>query len=128
MAFLHDDVRDEGLDWIKAIADANNLDLHICSAEPTTYTQAITTYSLGQKENIACGAPAADGSDGRRVQIAAVTDGVVDGTDDATHQALVDTDGTVLVGVQALSGGGEAVTSGNTFTTSAFYITIPDTA
>jgi len=128
MALLHDDVRDEGLDWIKAIADANNLDLHICSQEPTTFLQAETTYSLGQKENIACTAPGADGSDGRRVQIAAVTDGVVDGTDDATHQVLIDTDAETIVGWQLLSGGGEAVTSGNTFTTSAFYITIPDTA
>jgi hypothetical protein len=41
MAYLDDRVLDSGL----TVLDTEVNSLHICSQEPTTYTQAVTTYS-----------------------------------------------------------------------------------
>lgn len=123
MAFLNDRVFDNGLTVLDT--EANRLD--ICSQAPTTYTEATSTYTLGNKTSLSVGSPADRSPTGRKVTVAAITDGTVSGTGTATHIAVVDTVNSRLLAVQALSAS-QAVTSGNTFTLPAFDIGIPDPA
>lgn len=122
MAYINDEVFDQGLDY----ADTNGTRIDICSQEPTSYAEATSTYTLGNKTGLNTGATQNGATDGRRVIVPAITDGSVTGTDTATHWAL--TDGSaVLIATGALSSS-QAVTSGNTFTLDAISITIRDAA
>jgi len=123
MAQIGDRVLDNGLDVLNSEATA----LHICSAEPTTYTEAITTYTLGSKSTYSSGVVSDKGGGGREVTFPAITDGSVSDTDTATHFAVVDVANTRLLAVQALSSP-QAVTSGNTFTLTSFTVGIADPA
>jgi len=122
MAFIADYVLDAAL---AKLAEANRLD--ICSQEPTTYAEATTTYTLGNKTSISVGAPTDRTPNGRKVVVAAITDGTVTGTGTATHYALSDTGNSRLLATGALSAS-QAVTSGNTFTTGTVDVGIPDAA
>lgn len=123
MSFLHDDVLDSGL--AQLTSNGNRLD--ICSQEPTTYAQATSTYTLGNKTSLTISSPANRSPSGREVTVSAITDGSVSGTGTATHFAIVDTVNSKLLATQALSAS-QAVTSGNTFTLTQFAIGIPDPA
>lgn len=123
MALLADRVYDNGLTVLDT--EANRLD--ICSALPTTYTEAITTYTLGNKTALSIGAPADRSGGGRDVTVAAITDGTVTGTGTAAYWAIVDTVNTRFLASGALSAS-QSVTSGNVFTLAAFKIGIPDPA
>lgn len=123
MPLLADYVLDAAL--TKPDTEANQL--NITSAEATTYTEAITTFTLGNKTTLVVGAPAdrvAAGA-GRRVTVAAFTDGAVTATGTASHWAIVDTVGLRLLATNTLAAS-QAVTSGNTFSLAAFDIGIPD--
>ena len=122
MAYLNDEVLDQGLDY----ADVNGTRIDICSQAPTTYAEATSTYSLGNKTGLNTGATQNGDSSGRKVVVPAITDGTVTGTGTATHWALTD-GSSVLIAWQTLSSS-QAVTSGNTFTLTAIDITIPDPA
>lgn len=118
--FINDEVRDQGLDW----ADTNGTRMDVCSQAPTTYTEATSTYTLGNKTGLNTGATQDGATDGRRVVTPAVTDGSVTGTGTATHWAL--TDGVSnLISTGPLSAS-QALTSGNTFTLDAISITTRD--
>lgn len=123
MATLADRVFDNGLTVLDT--EANRLD--ICSTEPTTYTQATTTYTLGNKTSLSIGAPADRTGGGREVTVAAFTDGSVTGTGTAAYYAIVDTTNSRLLATGSLSSS-QSVTSGNTFSISSFKIGIPDPA
>lgn len=123
MSFIADYVFDAALS--KLDTEANRLD--ICSSEPTNYTQATSTNTLGNKTSLSVGAPADRSPNGRKVTVAAITDGVVTGTGTATHWAITDTGNSRLLATGALSAS-QAVTNGNTFTLAAFDIGIPDAA
>jgi hypothetical protein len=119
MPFLSDEVFDQGLDY----ADVNGTQIDICSQEPTTYTEATSTFTLGN-DTVNTGAPVAGVVDGRRAIVPAITAGSVTGTGTGTHWGL--TNGiAILVGTGALSAS-QAVTSGNTFTLDAISLTIRD--
>lgn len=122
MAFINDEVFDQGLDY----ADTNGTRIDICSQEPTTYAQATSTYTLGNKTGLNTGATQNGAVNGRRVIVPAITDGSVTGTGTATHWALTD-GASILVATGALSAS-QAVTNGNTFTLDAISITIADAA
>lgn len=122
MAFIADYCFDLAL---AGVASANKL--HVCSQEPTTYTEANATYTLGNKTTPTIGAAADRTPNGRKVTISAITDGTVTGTGTASHWALVDTVNSRLLATGSLSAS-QAVTSGNTFTLAAFDIGIPDAA
>ncbi len=118
-AYLNVEVYDSGLDWVETKATR----LDICSQQPTDYTGATSTYSLGNKTSISVAAPSDRAGGGREVIIAAITDGEVTATGTASHWAL--TDGTsILVAAGPLSAS-QAVTDGNTFTLTSFAIGIP---
>jgi len=123
MATLADRVYDNGLTVLDTEADR----LDICSQEPTTYTEATSTYTLGNKTSPTIGAPGDRGAGGREVTVSAISDGSVTGTDTATHYAITDTGNSRLLATGALSSP-QAVTSGNTFTLTEFDIGIPDPA
>jgi hypothetical protein len=125
MPFLNDRVFDNGLTILDT--EANRLD--ICSSEPTTYSAATTTASLGNKSLAAgdIGAPAAGSPNGRQVTVQALTAGSVTATGTATHYAITDTANSRLLATGALASS-QAVTNGNTFSTSSFTIRIPQAA
>ena len=123
MAYINPEVFDQGLDY----ADTNGTRLDICyTQEPTTYTEATSTYTCGNKTGLNTGATEAGATDGRRVIIPAITDGSVTASQTAGWWALTD-GASVLIAAGALSGT-QAVTSGNTFTLDAISITIRDPA
>ena len=123
MASYSDNVFDSGLDYLSTNVD----DLHICSQEPATYTEATSTYTLGDKQTITVSAAADRTGGGREVTISAFTDGDVTATGTASHYALVYTTGTELCVTGALASS-QAVTSGNTFEISAFAAGFQDPA
>lgn len=123
MAYLNDRVLDNGLTVLDT--EANRLD--ITSAEAATYTEATSTYTLGNKTSLSVGSPASRSPSGRKVTVAAITDGSVTGTGTASHWAIVDTGNTRLLAASSLSAS-QGVTSGNTFTLAAFDIGIPGPA
>lgn len=123
MAFLNDRVFDNGL----TVLDTEANKILITSAEATTYTEANSTYALGNSTSLSIGAPADRSGGGRQVTVAAITDGSVTTTGTATHYAIVDTVNSRLLAAGALSAS-QAVTSGNTFTLTSTTIGIPDPA
>jgi len=117
--YINDEVFDQGLDY----ADTNGTRIDITSQVATSRTEAITTYTLGN-DTVNTGTTEAGAIDGRRVIVPAITVGSVTGTDTATHWAL--TSGSELLATGPLTGGGQAVTSGNTFSLDAISITLRD--
>ena len=119
--YLNDRVYDNGL----TVLDTEANILHICSAQPASYAE-IATYTLGNKALAAggIGAPAARTPNGRKVTVAAITDGSVTGTGTATHYAIADSGNSRLLAANSMSAS-QAVTSGNPFTLGAFDIGIP---
>lgn len=120
MGSLGTNVYDQGLNYL----DTNGTRLDICSQEPTTYAQATSTYTLGNKTALNIGAPAAGSPDGRQVTVPAITDGSVTATGTATHWAITNPTGSELLATGALSAS-QAVTSGNPFTLTSFTVRIP---
>lgn len=123
MATLSDRVYDNGLTTLDN--EANRID--ICSTEPTTYTEATSTYTLGNSTSLSIGAPADRSGGGREVTVAAISDGSVTGTGTAAYYAIVDTSNSRLLATGSLSAS-QSVTTGNTFTLSSVTIGIPDPA
>lgn len=123
MPFIADRVLDQGLSSLQT--EGTRLDL--CSSEPTTYTQATSTASLANKTAIGIGAPAARVPSGRRVTVPAQTNGSVTGTGSATHWAITDPANSRLLATGALSAS-QSLTTGNTFSSTAFDIGIPGAA
>ena len=121
MATLNDRVFDNGL----TVLDTEATKIVITSQEATTYTEANSTYALGDSTSLSIGAPADRAGGGREVTVAAITDGSVTGTGTATHYAIVDTVNTRLLATSTLTAS-QAVTTGNTFTLSSVAIGIPD--
>ena len=118
--YLHDNILDEGLDYF----DANATDLYVCSALPTTYAQATSTYAMGDKNGITVGAPTNASPDGRQCTVSAFTDGDATATGTPTHWAI--TDGTSILLAANTLATAEAQTSGGTFSISSFAVKFPD--
>lgn len=120
MPLIADYVFDAAL--TKLDTEANRLD--ICSTEPTSYAQATTTYTLGNKLTPTVSAPTDRSPNGRKVTVSAITDGSVTASGTAGFWALVDTVNSRLLASGSLSAT-QGVTSGN-FTLTAFDIGIAD--
>lgn len=99
--------------------------IDITSQVATTYAEATSTYTLGNKTGLTADTTPENGAtDGRKIVVPAITDGSVTGTATATHWALTDAT-SVLLATGPLTST-QAVTSGNTFTLDAIDITIRD--
>jgi hypothetical protein len=115
-----DVVLDAALDKI-----ATSTILTVCNAEPTTRTEAITTFKLADVVVDSGDFSKANGdTSGRKVTVAAQSAVPVDTTGTATHVALCD--GSVLLYVTTCTSQG--LTSGNTVNVPAFDIEIADPA
>lgn len=121
MAFLNDRVFDNGLTVLDTEADA----VYVTSVEATDYTEATSTYALGNSTSLSIAAPSDRTGGGRKVTVSAIGDGNITGTGTVTHYALVDTVNSRLLATAALTAT-QSVTSGNTFTLATFDIGIPD--
>lgn len=121
VATMHDDIQDAALQYI--IDNCENL--YICSAQPTTFTEAATTYKLGTKATPSIGSPQAGDVSGRKAIVAAITDGVVNSAGDATWWALTDDSLSKLLIAQELTAL-VAVVTGSPFTLDALDIEFPD--
>ena len=121
MAFLNDRVFDNGLTILDTEANA----IHVTSQEAVDYTEATSTYTLGNSTSLSIGAPADRTGGGRKVAVAAISDGSITGTGTVTHYAIVDTVNSRLLATAALTAS-QSVTNGNTFTLATFDIGIPD--
>lgn len=116
---VHNDILDAAFNELDA-ADLQT----VCSAEPTTRTEAVTTFKLA---DVAMTPDTdftnADGdTSGRKVTVAAKSGVPVDTTGTATHIALVD--GTRLLYVTTCTS--QALTSGNTVNIPAWDIELAD--
>lgn len=108
----------------KIIAECDLMTL--CSAEPTTLTEAVTTFALADVAMSGVDFTKANGDvSGRKVTVAAKGGVTVDTTGTATHVALVDS-GTNLLYVTTCTSQG--VSSGGTADIAAWDIEIADPA
>lgn len=115
MAWLNNEVFDQGLDWLQTYGKR----VDHCSQEPATYTEATSTYTLGNAA-VTTGAPQNGDVDGRKVTVPAVTGGSNTASGTATHVAL--SDGvSVLCATTALVTQ-KAVSSSDTFNLTAWDI------
>jgi len=115
----HDDVADAYLE--KMTANVNLL--CACSAQPTTRTEAVSTYALATVALAAGDFAIADGpSGGRRLTIAAKSNIPITASGTITHLALVDN--SVLYFVTTTSR--EALVSGNLLNVPSWSITVGD--
>ena len=120
-------INDSVLDNLSSLAGATSRRVDInYTQEPTTYTEATSTYSCGNKTGLTMTALANGAIDGRMVQTPAITDGSVTATQTAGWWSLTDA-ASVLHAAGALSAT-QSVTSGNTFTLDAISITNRDAA
>jgi hypothetical protein len=120
MPFVADRVYDAALQLIDN--EVNRLD--ICSSDPTTYTQATSTFSDGYKLNPSITVPASRSPSGRKITVAAISDGVISTpglSDIVGFWALSDTVNSrlLITGSLAATAG---VVNGNQFTLAAFDI------
>ena len=121
MASLADYVLDAALSKLDLEADR----IDITSQEATTYAEATSTYTLGNSTSVSFGAPEDGDTSGRKTRCAAISDGSVTGSGTATHFAVSDVSETRLLATGSLTTS-QSVVSGNTFTTAALDIEIPD--
>lgn len=115
---IHDTVLDGALN---VIATANLMTA--CNAEPTTRTEAVTTFALADVAMAGPDYTNANGDvSGRKVTVAAKAGVTVDTTGTANHVALVDATNLLLVTTCA----GTALTAGGTVDFAAFDDEIAD--
>lgn len=121
MPTLNDRVFDNGL----SVLDTEANKITITSAEATTYTEGNATFALGDSTTLSIAAPSDRTGGGRKVTVAAISDGSVSASGTATHYAILDTVNSRLLATGTLTAS-QVVTSGNSFTLSTFDIGIPD--
>lgn len=120
MALITDNAFDAALAYIST----NGTSLHILSQAPTVYAD-VATYTLGNATPGYTG-PADGDISGRKITVNAVSSGSVTGSGTASHVAITNGTNEIILW-QALSAS-QVVSSGNTFSLTAFAITFPDPA
>lgn len=115
-------VNDLVLDGAFAVLD-NGTIITVCNAEPTTRTQAITTYKLADETLSGGDYTVANGdTSGRKCTIAQKTNVPIDTSGTATHVAICD--GSNLLYVTTCTS--QALTAGGTVTIPAWDVEIAD--
>lgn len=126
MTALHDDIFDDGLSQLTTTVALVET-FHILNADPGLTFGNIATFGIGNKATPPVSDPTDRTGGGREVVVPAITDGNVTATDTATHWALTDDSLSKILASGSLSAS-QAVTNGNTFTTTEFTVGIPDPA
>lgn len=117
-------VIDAAMDALLNYISSNSAQIHLCSAQPTTRTEAVTTYNLASGALLAGQFTLANGDvSGRKHTIAAQTGLSITASGTANHIAI--TSGTELLMVTEISPT-QALTSGGTADTSAFDHEVAD--
>lgn len=116
---VSDPVLDASHNYIK---NATGLTQILCSAQPTTRTEAVTTYALADVALAAADVTVADGTTGRRGTVAAKSGVTVDVGGTGNHMALVSS--TELLRVTTTPS--TAVASGGTVDMGSWYFEIGD--
>lgn len=122
MAMIADYILDAALSILDTAA--NRID--ICSEEPTTFTLATVTVTLGNGVPM-IGSPISrvESGGGRKVIVSALGATLVTADGAATHYAITDTVNSRLLATGALTAP-QTVTMNNSFTLTSFDIGIPD--
>ena len=117
--YVNDDVLDGALNVIKNNANI----MTVCSAQPTTRTEAITTYALADVSMASGDFTVANGdTNGRKLTVAAKSGVNIDVTGTATHVALCDATRLLLV----TTCNSKSLTSGDAVNIPAFDNEIAD--
>lgn len=120
---VHDDVLDGALNIIKN----NCTRMVLCSAQPTTYTEANATYALADVTMVSGDFTAANGNtSGRKLTIAAKAAVPVDVTGTGNHVALLDVTNLKLLYVTTCTS--QAVGAGGTVDIGTWKAEIADPA
>ncbi len=119
---VHDDVLDSALNYIKN----NATRISVCSTQPTTYTEAVTTYKLAIKtiSSTDFTGPANGDSSGRKLTSNEHASITVDTTGTAAHVALSDSATSKLLFVTTCNN--VSITASNTITISTWDVEIGD--
>lgn len=119
----NDDMLDAALNYLRL----NVTRVCVCSAQPTTYTEAITTYELADVTVDSADFTLANGdTSGRKVTIGEQTGVSVDNNGDPSHIALVSVADTTLRYVTTCAG--DTLTAGGTVDLPAWDVEIADAA
>jgi len=122
MSYFTDNAKDAFLTYIRSRLTG----LYVCSQEPATYTEAISTYALGSKASPLCEA-LGDYPGGRQFRVNEINDGTVTTTGSASHMALVDSTGPELLATEELLTT-QTIIMGEPFSVAEFYVRSPDAA
>lgn len=117
---VSNNVLDAALNYVKN----NSTRISVCSAQPTSYTEAVTTYKLSIKTISSADftGPANGDTSGRKVTSNQHTGVTVDSSGTANHVALADSVGSALNYVTTCTS--QALTAGNTVTIPAWKMEI----
>ena len=119
--WANDAMMEAGLAYVRGNANK----MIACSAQPTNYTEANSTYALASATmTVNTDYTLADGTSGRKITVAAKSGQSVTATGTATHIALVSTGDSTLRYVTTCTS--QSLTSGNTVNFPAWDIQIGD--
>lgn len=105
------------------LAEAEGTKIHVCSAQPTTYAEAETTYSLAEATISGSYSKANGDSSGRKNTLPEQADLNIGSSGTATHVAVTNGSDTLYLVTTCTS---QALTSGGTVTVPAFDHEIGD--
>lgn len=119
---IHDDVYDQALNYLKNNAET----VYICSTQPTTFTEASSTYKLADVavDSSDFTGPANGDTSGRKITLNQQTGVTVDSSGSAVHLAITDDSASKLLIVTDFTS--QSVTAGNTLTINAFDLELRD--
>jgi len=123
--YAHDSMMDAALSWVKT----NTAQVCVCSSQPTTYSEATSTYKLGIASYTITGSPANNGSSGRQITVQAASSISITSSGNMQHIALVDSSPATLVYVTTIPASSQAsVSASDTVNMAAWTISVDDPA
>ena len=125
MPFVNDLALDAAVGWFTA----NVTRLDICSQEPTSYTEATSTYTLGNKTGLTMTGPSDSSSPaGRAATVPAVSDGTVTSNGTASHWAISKPTATTALGATGSLSSSQSVSTVVPFSLTTFDVVFRDAA
>jgi hypothetical protein len=119
----NDEMLDAALDYLKNAADK----LILCSAQPTTYAEATSTYALADVAIDSTDFTHANGdTSGRKTTIAAQNGVLIDTSGTSTHVAIVDDTSSKLLYVTTHTSQALVANGSNTVDIGSFKVEIAD--
>lgn len=117
--YVNPNAVDSALNYVKN----NALKIYLCSAQPTNYTEATTTYALGNADYTGTNITVGAGSGGRQATFAAINNIPVSTSGTITHIAIVSGSELLLATPTSTS---KAVSAGDYVNLGSFTWTIND--